>query len=71
MNTEKQKELFNLTGLLDELNKVHQKANEKPFTMGDVQGYVRRLKLPKYLGGNPIHCKVISGVKFYQIIETE
>jgi len=60
-----------LTVLTKFLNEVTVKKTGEKFTTTDVQGYVRRGRLPKYLGGQ---CIVLSenkieGIKLYNILE--
>ena len=46
---------FTLTKLTEYLNiKFGQKKTEKPFNIVDVEGYIKRKKLPNYLGGDII-----------------
>lgn len=47
--------IFTLTKLTEYLNtKFGQKKTEKPFNVIDVEGYIKRKKLPNYLGGDII-----------------
>lgn len=55
----------NQVAIVEWLNKQFKKKNGSTFTAQDVQGYVRRGKLPKYLGGNRIvkigdNCKTFN-----------
>jgi len=65
------KERYNLTGLLLHMNQNYKKAGQKDFTMGDIQGYVRRGWIPNYLGGDLIRCELISNVKFYSLYKRD
>lgn len=57
-----------LTALTNWLNNNRSKKNNKPFTISDVQGYIQRGRLPKYLGGERIELvKEISCVKLYNV----
>jgi len=57
-----------LTVLTRNLNKVSTKKSGGKFSTSDVQGYVRRGRLPKYLGGQSITAsKEIEGVTLYNI----
>lgn len=60
-----------LTVLTKFLNEVTVKKTGEKFTTTDVQGYVRRGRLPKYLGGQTIVLadNKIEGIKLYNIIE--
>lgn len=57
-----------LTAITDWLNENFSKKNNKDFTVSDVQGYIRRGRLPGYLGGNKIELvKEINCVKLYNV----
>jgi hypothetical protein len=60
-----------LTVLTKFLNEVTVKKTGEKFTTTDVQGYVRRGRLPKYLGGQNIVLadNKIEGIKLYNILE--
>lgn len=60
-----------LTVLTKFLNAVKVKKTGEKFTTSDVQGYVRRGRLPKYLGGQTIVLSddKIEGIKLYNILE--
>lgn len=61
-------ENLTLTRFTEFLNDSYNKKNGKSFTTGDVQGYIKRGKLPIYLGGNDIvESNIIKGVKLYNI----
>lgn len=45
------------------------KQSGEPFTVSDVQSYVRRGSLPKHMGGNIIEKCNIPNVKLYNIVE--
>lgn len=63
------KRLMTMTTLKEWLNKNYNKKNGKQFTIGDVQGYVRRNRLPNYLGSWQIISKeIVKGVKTYKVI---
>jgi hypothetical protein len=64
-------ELYTLTGLRDYLNKTYQKASGKPFSLSNVQGYVLRKRLPKYLGEifiKRVKNNVIGGAPMYKVV---
>jgi hypothetical protein len=62
------KNVYNLTSLTKYLNnKFGNKKTGKLFNTTDVQFYVIRGKLPKYLGGNKIE-KVAGELKLYKLI---
>lgn len=50
------------------LNKEKRKRSGEKFTSADVQGYVRRGMIPKYLGGNQIE-RVGENCKSYNVKE--
>lgn len=57
-----------LTVLTKHLNTTKAKKSGEPFTTSDVQGYIRRGRLPNYLGGQTITLSTeIEGVKLYNI----
>lgn len=57
-----------LTAITDWLNENFSKKNNKDFTISDVQGYIRRGRLPGYLGGNKIELvKEITCTKLYNV----
>lgn len=59
---------FTLTRLTRFLNKVAIKKTGNEFNTSDVQGYIRRGKLPNYLGGDLITIsEEIEGIKLYNI----
>jgi hypothetical protein len=66
------KENITLTGIKNYLKKTHvtKKSGEK-FTCTDVQGYIRRERLPAYLGGNEIQKSptAVTGAKLYNIVK--
>ena len=63
------KENLTLTTFTKFLNNEKKKKNGKSFTIGDVQGYIRKKRLPKYLGGNYILIdNEIDGVTLYNIL---
>jgi len=58
-----------MTMLVKYLNETLVKKNNKVFNTSDVQGYIRRGKLPDYLGANKIEINLnIPGIKLYKII---
>lgn len=63
-------ELYTLTTLADYLNNTYgSKRTGKKFTQGDVQSYIRRGYLPKYLGTiNIVQKKDLPG-KVYQLVK--
>lgn len=57
-----------LTAITSWLNENFSKKNNKDFTISDVQGYIRRGRLPGYLGGNKIELvKEITCTKLYNV----
>jgi len=57
-----------LTFLVSYLNENYKKKTGKKFTISDVQSYIRRGHLPKYLGGNIIVLNSeIKCVKLYNL----
>lgn len=57
------------TAIVKWLNDKFKKKTGRAFTTGDVQGYIRRKQLPKYLGGSRISSSnVANGVKLYNIL---
>jgi hypothetical protein len=61
-------EKLNLTLLTQWLNSNKEKKTGKEFTISDTQSYIKRGKLPLYLGCNRIVLdKSIKGVKLYNI----
>jgi hypothetical protein len=58
----------NQTYIVKWLNKEKAKKSGEKFTSADVQGYVRRGRLPKYLGGNKIE-KAGENCKSYNVID--
>jgi len=59
---------MNLTGLRDYLNEKFQKKNGKKFTVGDVQGYISRGRLPVYLSALQIsEVTDVRGIKIYKL----
>ena len=64
----KDKNLMTLTSLKEWLNEKKTKKTNNKFTVSDVQGYIKRGKLPDYLGGNLIELYyLVKGVKTYII----
>lgn len=62
----------NLTGLVRFLNESFKKQSGTDFSTTDVQSYVRRGHLPKYLGNIKIvPDKSVTDVKLYKIIKDE
>lgn len=64
---------YTLTGLRDFLNKGFKgrKVNGKDFTVSDVQAYIKRGYLPRYLGSIdivPFKLETVQGVKLYRLI---
>lgn len=65
----KEPKVYTANGLRNYLNKKfkYKKSLEK-FTDQDVQGYITRGKLPKYLGGSIIQeSNVVEGVRTYKL----
>ncbi len=61
-------ENLTLTTFTNILNDKYKKKSGSLFTTGDTQGYIKRGKLPIYLGGNEIiENSKIKGVKLYNI----
>lgn len=60
--------MFSLSDLAIYLSANFTKTNGHKYTVSDVQGYIKRGKLPKNIGGQSIKIKTISNKKFYQII---
>jgi hypothetical protein len=60
-----------LTGIVKWLNETYSKKKTgQPFRINDVQHYIRRGNLPKYMGGNRIiKDNTIEGVGLYKIVE--
>lgn len=60
-----------LTGIKNWLNQLHgKKKSGVEFFLTDVQHYVRRGNLPKYLGGYTIERdKTVKDVKLYNIVK--
>lgn len=57
-----------LTAITSWLNENFEKKNNTKFSISDVQGYIRRGKLPNYLGGNKIELvKEITCTKLYNV----
>lgn len=57
-----------LTTFMRFMNARMVKKSRTPFTTGDIQGYIRRGKLPLYLGGNEIECNSeVEGVNLYNL----
>lgn len=62
------KKLVTLTTLKHYLNLSKRKKSGEAFTNSDVQSYIRRGHLPRYLGGNSIEpSEEVEGVKLYFI----
>jgi len=76
MNDEKQylvKDL-NLISLVEWFNQYYAvKKSGEEFTVSDVQGYVKRKRVPFYLGGEEIeiNSEKVKGVRSYSIIKNE
>ncbi len=65
-------ENLTLTTLTLWLNENKKKKTEIPFSVQDTQLYIKRGKLPKYLGGNKIvRVKKIDSVKLYNIVRND
>lgn len=60
-----------LTGLVKWLNENFEKKNNKPFTVSDVQQYIRLKHIPYYMGGHLIEKVDNEYVKLYNIIKEE
>jgi ABC-type transport system substrate-binding protein len=62
---------FTLTTLTEYLNKTFkEKVSGQPFNTTDVEFYIKRKKIPKYLGGDRIEkIEGIKGVKLYILIK--
>lgn len=61
-----------LTGITYWLNENFKKQSGNDFTTGDVQSYIRRGYLPKYLGNYIIvRDKKLSSVKIYNVIKKD
>ena len=59
---------LNLINLTKYISKFYKKKSKKAITCADVQGYVKRKQLPKYMGGATIvENKEITSVKLYSI----
>jgi len=64
------KDHLTMTGILRWLeDNCTVKKTGEAFTLQDVQGYVRRRKLPEYLGGYKIVMKKNEYSKFYKLVE--
>ena len=59
---------FTLTTLTKYLNDNFKKKTGKDFIISDVQGYIRRGRLPKYLGDIRIGLVKFDGAKIYKLI---
>lgn len=57
----------NLTYIVTWLNENKEKKSGKEFTVSDVQGYIKRGRIPVYLGGNSIK-KINNFSKSYNVI---
>jgi len=64
---------YTLTGLVDFCNQNYKKKNGTPFTSSDIQGYIDRGRLPKFVGDIDIEKvssnEIIGTVPFYQLKE--
>jgi hypothetical protein len=60
-----------LTGLVVWMNESgFKKQSNTPFTVGDIQNYIRRGYIPEYLGKNLIEREAnIEDVKLYNIVK--
>lgn len=56
----------NQTAIVNFLNENKKKRSGRPFTAQDVQGYVRRGRLPNRIGGNRI-VKIGTNCKTFNI----
>lgn len=64
--------IFTLTGMVVYLNENFKKQSGKLFTTSDVQSYIRREYLPKYLGDFSIkRDKKFKDFKIYRIIQND
>ena len=64
--------LLSLTGITNWLNENFKKQNGEKFKTVDVQSYIRRGYLPKYLGDYSIKReKKIEQAKLYNIVNNE
>lgn len=60
--------VFNLTTLTEFLNKNFKKKTGGEFRVSDVQAYIRRGYLPRYLGNvNIVHLSELPG-KIYKLV---
>ena len=59
----------NLTGITKFMNETFKKQNGNSFTIGDVQKYIERGRIPGYLGGNIIEICDNEDVKLYNIVK--
>ena len=60
-----------LTGIVMWLNEFYQKKTGKLFGTEDVQNYIKRGCLPKYLGGHSIvRNEEIVDIKVYHIVRS-
>ena len=63
-----------LTGLVKWMNENEDfnKSSNTPFTVSDIQSYVKRGYLPEYLGKNTIERnEKIQDTRLYNIVKTE
>lgn len=68
----KEKKMLTLTGMVNFLNENFKKQSGTKFTTSDVQSYIRRGYLPKYLGDYSIHRdKKMTNLKIYNIKKDE
>jgi hypothetical protein len=59
-----------LSSLVKWMNENYIKQTGKPFTVGDIQQYIFRGRIPEYLGGNSIDKNdKIENVKLYSIVK--
>jgi len=58
-----------MAGLMRWLSKNKIKRTETPFTISDVQSYIRRGNIPIYMGGNRIETQEEKYSKLYTIYE--
>lgn len=68
----KEKNTLTLTGMTHWLNENFKKQSGNEFTTSDIQSYIRRGYLPKYLGNYSIHRdKKFKDIKIYNIKKDE
>lgn len=59
-----------MTGILQWLTEKHKvKKSGEPFSLSDIQGYIKREQIPSYLGGYKIERKREKYSKLYKLVE--